>query len=79
MQAWKSNTAGIRLPDMALDLAQAQTPKDGSIWLSIFGKHILNKLKMKKVSIYTGIIILLFGMSENINAQDNMLSKKQER
>lgn len=34
---------------------------------------------MKKISLYTAIIILLLGISGNINAQDNMLSKKQEK
>lgn len=34
---------------------------------------------MKKINLYIGIIILLLGISNNINAQNNMLSKKQEK
>lgn len=34
---------------------------------------------MKKISLYIGLIMLLLGLSGNINAQDNMLSKKQEK
>lgn len=34
---------------------------------------------MKKINLYIGIIILLLGISNTINAQDNMLSKKQEK
>ena len=34
---------------------------------------------MKKISLYVVIIILLLGISGNINAQNNMLNKKQEK
>ena len=34
---------------------------------------------MKKINLYIGIIILLLGISNNINAQNNMSSKKQEK
>ena len=34
---------------------------------------------MKQLSIYTVIIVLLSGISANMNAQNNMLSKKQEQ
>ena len=34
---------------------------------------------MKKISLYIGIIILLLGIYGNANAQNNMLSKKQEK
>ncbi|MBK5722181.1 carboxymuconolactone decarboxylase family protein [Dysgonomonas sp. Marseille-P4677] len=34
---------------------------------------------MRKINLYIGIIILLLGISGNINAQDKMLTKKQEK
>lgn len=34
---------------------------------------------MKRISLYIGIIMLLLVVSGNVNAQDNMLSKKQEK
>lgn len=34
---------------------------------------------MKRISLYIAIIILLLGISGNINAQEDMLSKKQEK
>jgi alkylhydroperoxidase/carboxymuconolactone decarboxylase family protein YurZ len=34
---------------------------------------------MKKINLYIALVTLLLGISDNISAQDNMLSKKQEK